>query len=34
VPGRGWFPIFRLYSPAAAYLDKTWMLNDLEPIEP
>jgi hypothetical protein len=34
VPGRGWFPIFRFYSPTAAYFDKTWMLSDLEPIEP
>lgn len=30
VPGKGWFPIFRWYSPTEAYFDKTWMLNDIE----
>src|SRR5215475_1504110 len=28
--GRSWFPIFRFYSPSAAYFDKTWVLNDIE----
>ena len=32
VPGKGWFPIFRFYSPTEAYFDKTWALNDIEPI--
>src|SRR5262245_3671772 len=32
VPGRGWFPIFRFYSPTEAYFDKTWVLNDIEPL--
>ena len=27
VPGRGWFPIFRFYSPTEAYFDKTWKLE-------
>jgi hypothetical protein len=31
VAGKGWFPIFRFYSPTAAFFDKTWVLNDIEP---
>jgi hypothetical protein len=30
VPGRAWFPYFRLYSPKQAFLDKTWVLPDIE----
>ena len=30
VPGRGWFPYFRLYGPKQAYFDKSWQLNDIE----
>jgi hypothetical protein len=30
VPGRGWFPIFRLYGPLEPFYDKTWELNDIE----
>ena len=30
VPGRGWFPMFRFYSPTQVYFDKTWVLPDLE----
>ena len=29
MPGRGWFPIFRFYSPTEAYFDKTWKLEDI-----
>ena len=29
VPERGWFPIFRFYSPTEAYFDKTWKLEDI-----
>jgi hypothetical protein len=29
VPGRGWFPIFRFYSPTEPYFDKTWKLEDI-----
>jgi hypothetical protein len=29
VPGRGWFPIFRFYSPAEPFFDKTWRLEDV-----
>jgi hypothetical protein len=32
VPGKGWFPIFRFYSPTEAYFDKSWKLNDIEPV--
>ncbi|MGB5278348.1 MAG: DUF1254 domain-containing protein [Gammaproteobacteria bacterium] len=28
--GRAWFPYFRLYSPKQAFLDRTWVLPDLE----
>lgn len=31
VEGKGWFPIFRFYSPMAAFFDRTWALNDIEP---
>lgn len=30
VPGKAWFPYFRLYSPTKAFLDKTWILPDIE----
>jgi hypothetical protein len=30
LPDRGWFPIFRFYSPTEAYFDKGWKLNDIE----
>ena len=29
VPGKGCFPIFRFYGPAAPYFDKTWKLEDI-----
>lgn len=28
--GRAWFPYFRLYSPKQAFLDQTWVLNDIK----
>ncbi len=28
--GKAWFPYFRLYSPEQAFLDKTWVLPDIE----
>ena len=28
--GRAWFPYFRLYSPQKAFLDRTWVLPDIE----
>jgi hypothetical protein len=29
VPGKGWFPMFRFYSPTEAYFEKTWKLEDI-----
>jgi hypothetical protein len=34
IPGKGWFPYFRLYGPKEAYFDKTWQLNDIEQVRP
>lgn len=31
VPGRGYYPMFRLYSPTAPLFDGTWALPDVEP---
>jgi hypothetical protein len=28
--GRAWFPHFRLYSPKQAFLDRSWVLPDIE----
>jgi hypothetical protein len=33
IPGKGWFPYFRLYGPKEAYFDKSWQLNDIEQVE-
>jgi hypothetical protein len=30
VKGKAWFPYFRLYSPKKAFLDRTWILPDIE----
>lgn len=30
VPGKGWFPYFRFYSPTEAYFDRSWVLPDIE----
>ncbi len=30
MPGKAWFPYFRLYSPKPAFLDKSWVLPDIE----
>jgi len=32
VAGKGWFPIFRFYSPTEAFFDKSWQLNDIEAV--
>jgi hypothetical protein len=29
-PGEGWFSYFRLYGPLEAYLDRSWVLPDIE----
>ncbi len=31
--GRAWFPYFRLYSPKQAFLDRTWVLPDIEKVK-
>jgi hypothetical protein len=33
VPGKAWFPYFRLYSPKKAFLDRTWILPDIEKVK-
>lgn len=30
VPGKGFFLVFRFYGPTKSYIDKSWVLNDLE----
>ena len=30
VPGKAWFPYFRLYSPKKAFMDRSWILPDIE----
>lgn len=32
VPGKGWFPMFRFYSPQPSLYDKSWKLPDVEPV--
>ncbi|MRH91552.1 DUF1254 domain-containing protein [Nocardia sp. SYP-A9097] len=31
VPSKGWFPMLRLYSPTAAFLDKSWQPGEITP---
>ena len=33
MPGKAWFPYFRLYSPKKTFLDKTWILSDIEKVK-
>jgi hypothetical protein len=30
VEGKAWFPYFRFYSPKQTFLDRTWVLPDIE----
>jgi hypothetical protein len=32
-PDKGFFLVFRFYGPTEGYIDKTWVLNDLELID-
>ena len=32
IPGKGWWPILRLYSPLQPFFDKTWRPSEFEPI--
>lgn len=29
-PGKSWFPYFRLYSPTKAFMDRTWIIPDIQ----
>ena len=33
VPGKAWFPYFRLYAPTEAHFDRTWVLPDFEKVK-
>lgn len=33
LPDRGWFPIFRFYSPTEPYFDKSWKLPDIQKVK-
>jgi hypothetical protein len=33
VPGKAWFPYFRLYAPTEAHFDRTWILPDCEKVK-
>jgi len=33
VPGKFWFPYFRLYAPTEPYFDKSWPLPDIEKVK-
>ncbi len=33
VPGKGWFPIFRLYGPLDPFYDKSWKLDDIRKLK-
>ena len=32
-PGKGFFLVFRFYEPTESYIDKTWVLNDLDLVD-
>jgi hypothetical protein len=32
-PGKGWFAYFRFYGPTEKYFDKSWQLDDIEPVK-
>jgi len=32
VPGKGWYPMLRLYGPLQAWFDKTWRPGEVEPV--
>ena len=32
VPGKGWWPILRLYNPLQSFFDKSWRPSEIEPI--
>jgi len=32
-PGKGWFPILRIYGPLEAWFDKTWRPGEIQPAD-
>ena len=32
-PDKGWFAVFRLYGPLEGYIEKTWVLNNIERVK-
>jgi hypothetical protein len=34
VPGKGWWPILRLYNPLQPFFDKSWRPSEIEPYDP
>ena len=32
VAGKAWFPYFRFYSPKQAFMDRSWILPDIEKV--
>ena len=33
IPGKSWFPLFRLYGPLQPWFDQTWRLNEFEAVD-
>ena len=33
LPGKGWFPILRIYGPLEAWFDKTWRPGEIQPAD-
>jgi hypothetical protein len=33
IPGKSWFQLFRLYGPLEPWFDRTWKLNEFEPVD-
>jgi hypothetical protein len=33
IPGRGWWVLFRFFSPTAAFFDKSWKLPDFDKMQ-
>jgi hypothetical protein len=33
VPGKAWFPYFRLYAPTEDHFDRKWILQDFEKVQ-
>ena len=32
IPGKSWFPYFRLYGPTEPFFDRKWVLDDIEEV--